>query len=59
MIHASNSLVRWREILERSAGTFQCRAELKSFLLLRFQVLFTGTPSGRISRERGDRPLVT
>jgi hypothetical protein len=38
MIHASNSLVRWREILERSAGTFQCRAELKSFLLLRVPV---------------------
>ena len=29
MIHASNRLVRWREILERSAGAFQCRAELR------------------------------
>jgi hypothetical protein len=29
MIHASNSLVRWCEILERYAGTFQFRAELR------------------------------
>jgi hypothetical protein len=29
MIHASNSVVRWREILERSAGVFNVVQNLR------------------------------
>jgi hypothetical protein len=52
MIHASNSLVRWREILERSAGTFQCRAELRvSFFKVR-SALYRDTQRSYFERTR-------